>query len=437
MKNSKPIPSQTNNSKTLEDQLKQVLQKRNQIEIQYRETQQKFWTILFIDISQSIQDVWTEGEDKAHHILDSYQQTIRSLLVARHVAFLEPGGGTQIVCCFDAPDASLLAAEAVMRMSLKWNMEQARPCHILPAIGINQGYIVYQDGIIHQSNTNNLAKRIQTLASPGQILVSSALYESLASHPDFEFVFFKRAFLKNIPVAQDIYQAKILADVPLADVIPPPRPAIKPISARVEPVALTSAPQNAQALTFIHIDVCESTKKFWSYGDREASALIQEYQTLCHGTFALYGCLISQACEGDQIIAAFEPNKTDHAIMATVKILQCLFRRNTRVPIPKQVRAAIGIHYGEMLVKGNEIVPGKDVRTGKEIQSLAAADEILVSQTVSDLLTLSLKPYLDSYGTYQFFGLADPLAIYTLNWIRVPVRINAGSSTTVPKYPRR
>ena len=414
-KNPAFFPQQIN-SKSLEERLKQAIQKKNEMEDNYRETNQKYWTILFIDVSATAEKVWDLGEEYANRIFASYQTRVRDILKIYKACFIEPGGGPQVVCCFESPADAIRASYAVLQAVRKWNLEQENNYEITPSIGAHLGYIVYHDGLIHQSNTNNMAKRIQTQALPGQIFTSSTLYESLYTNPLFEFIFVKTTQLKNIPEPQDIYEVKLLSKRENNS---------KDLLYHKPETADESSSESPSTFywIFIYIDVCESTKKFWSFGDREASALIQEYQKVCHDAFKVCGCSFAKSCEGDQIVAAFDPGRADNAIMSAVKILQFLFRRNTRVPMQKQVRAAIGIHFGEFALRGGELIQTRDMRIGKEIQSQASADEILLSKQAVDMLSLDLHSFVDYYGTFEFSGVPGEYDVYNLKWFRVPIKI--------------
>jgi class 3 adenylate cyclase len=433
---------QTPDSKTLENRLKMAVEKHHEVEQNYRETNQRFWTILFIDVSDSAELVWKQGEAFANQVFSAFQERVRDILQQFGSCFIEPGGGPQIVCCFDKPKDGLLAAHAILEGTQLWNEEQRYDFELIPAVGIHQGYIVYHDGLIHQSNTNNMAKRIQTQAQPGQIFVSSAIYEKLKNCGELDFTFIRTAKLKNIPVPQDIYQATILTppgDRSVAsDKETLSTPGVSPPAAA--PVLSSRKDEEKQInqfWAFVYIDVCESTKKFWSFGDREASALIKEYQKVCHTTFKNCGCCYVLSCEGDQIIAAFDANDTHNAVMAAIKILQFLFRRNTRVPIQKQVRAALGIHIGDVGFIGKDLVQTKDMRVGKEIQSQATADEILISLQVADLLGDDITACLENAGEFKFTGIPDSYTLFNLNWVRVPVRVKQPKQMRKPFYKPR
>ncbi len=424
--------SQMNSSK-LEERLKQALAKRDKVEKDYKDKNQKYWTILFIDVTYSAKPIFELGENVANTVFDLYQKMVRGVLKQTGCCFVEPGGGPQIVCCYDDPAQAVLAADAVQRTMREWNKDQDEVLRIQPAIGIHQGYIVYKDDLIHQSNTNNFAKRVQTEAKPGQIFVSSHIAETLEQDKGIEFIFSHTANLKNIPEPQDIFEAVVKTPISFSEAV-----AKEELEVHSEPTETTPLEKVSHQWVMVYIDVCESTKKFWSYGDREASELIRQYQVLCHEMFKDNGSCFVQSCEGDQIVATYDFENVDGAAVAAINIMQGLFRRNVSLPQHKQVRAAIGIHMGEVLFEGEELITTKDMRVGKSIQSLANADEILLSKQVFDLFCPAIRQQMETWGTQEFAGLPDEYFIYSVKWFRAPSKISSYRKPTAgPKKPRR
>ena len=85
------------------------------MEDNYRETNQKYWTILFIDVSATAEKVWDLGEEYANRIFASYQTRVRDILKIYKACFIEPGGGPQVVCCFESPADAIRASYAVLQ----------------------------------------------------------------------------------------------------------------------------------------------------------------------------------------------------------------------------------------------------------------------------------------------------------------------------------
>ncbi len=409
-------------SSDLDSRLKQVLEKREKIEKDYRETKQKFWCIMFVDVSNTAQAVWDLGEQMADVIFSMYQKQVRSVLKKTGACFIEPGGGPQVVSCFVKPADAILAAKTILVTLHEWNRYQKRNLKLVPSIGIHQGYINYHDALIHQSNTNNMAKRIQSEAEPSQILLSEDIYKKLKNDKRFSLSFLKTADLKNIPEPQNLYEAKVLVSTKPVEV--DENIDINQVEEHV-PETEETALKETHHWNIVFIDVCESTKKFWSYGDREASRLISEYQKLCHITFTNCGATFIKSCEGDQIFAGFDSEDTKLAVISSIQIMQYLFRRNVNVPQNRQVHAAIGLHIGEVAIEGEDLVQTKDMRVGKEIQSQAVADEILVSEDIVNHLDQSYQAFLEEYGEREFSGVSKTYPLSRLKWYRVPPKLAA------------
>lgn len=404
-------------SQELENRLKQAVKKKAEIEKKYRETNQRFWTLLFIDLTSSSRPMWGKQENEGGKILTTYQQLTRTALEEKGAAFIEPGGGTQVLAAFEDPSAALTAAEAVLWILEEWNTGKPEYADLRPAIGVHQGFVNFFSGTIHQSNTSNMAKRIQSEAKPGQILVSSVIYEALQNDPRFEFRFAGTYSLKNIPEPQDIYQASHgnpqtnpFGFVPAG------------MTCSFDAVVVPNQEFQTYQWAFVYIDVCESTRKFWKYGDQQAGRLIQDYQKLCHETFTACGSCYVKSCDGDQIIATFELDDIDSAAVSSIKILKDLFRRNVNFPPTKHIRAAIGIHCGEVVIHGDELVQTQDMCIGKAIQSQALADEILLSVDAARLLDPEILQYVAEYGLCQFPGISEPRELRTLKWFHASLR---------------
>ncbi len=415
MKLRSPVRRGVVTSQELEKRLKLALKKNAENEKKYRETNQRFWTLVFIDVPASARPLWGKKEEDAGRILASYQQLIRTALDEQGASFIEPAGGTLVLATFEEPAPALAAAYEVLQALDEWTAVRPEGVESLPAIGIHQGYVNFYGGTIHQSNTSNIAQRIQSEAKSGQILVSSAIYEELKTDPRFEFGFVGTYTLKNIPEPQDIYQA-----TPAGEATPSPSPPREIQS--LDTVLVTNVDFNTYHWAFVYIDVCESTRKFWKYGDQHASLLIQDYQKLCHETFTACGSCYVKSCEGDQIIAAFEIDDIDSAAVASIKILKDLFRRNVNFPPTKHVRAAIGIHLGEVVIQGESLVQTQDMRVGKAIQSQALADEILLSLEAARLLDPEIVQYTAEYGSCQFPGISESYELRTLKWFHASLR---------------
>ncbi|MBZ0254847.1 hypothetical protein K8I31_02210 [bacterium] len=427
-------------SEQLEERLKKALETRDRVEQTFRDENQQLWTIMFIDVSSSADDVWKMDSDTADAIFADYQSRARERLMEHSPTFVDPTGGPQIIACYETPESALKAADSVLQVMEEWNA--SRPTHepLVPAFGIHQGYVVYKDGALLQSNTANMAARVKSKAKPGQVLVSSQIYKILRASADFSFKKVGTFDLKNIPEPQDLYLAS-QDDFSPAAANPSKKPSIKDQLAAIRKKS-TAAPAVAERHShdwaMVYIDVCGSTKKFWSYGDREATRLIEEYQKICNKTFTSQGCEFLRNCEGDQIIAGYEIDNIDRAAVAAIQILQFLFKRNMQVRDNQKVQAAIGIHVGEVVFQGQELLQSKDMRIGKSTQSKAESEEILITQATLDKLHTDLHQFIETYAVVAFDGLPDKYQLHTIKWSRTQLNSTYLRKllTTMPRISR-
>ncbi|MDP8245414.1 MAG: adenylate/guanylate cyclase domain-containing protein [Candidatus Hinthialibacter antarcticus] len=438
MRDAQSFNRSSSSSNELEDRLKKALETRDRVEQTFRDENQQLWTIIFIDVSSSANDVWKMDSNAADAIFADYQSHAREGLLEYGPTFIDPTGGPQIIACFDTPEAALKAAESVLKYLDEWNDSRPAETPLKPAFGIHQGYVVYKDGALLQSNTANMAARVKSKAQPGQILVSSQIYKILRASADFEFKKIGTFDLKNIPEPQDLYQAyhDDIGSAPVSS----KKPSIKDQLAalkkdKVKPVV---SERHSHDWAMVYIDVCGSTKKFWSYGDREATRLIEEYQKICNKAFTSQGCEFLRSCEGDQIIAGYEVDNIDRAAVAAIQILQSLFKRNMTVRDVQKVQAAIGIHVGEVVFQGSELLQSKDMRIGKSTQSKAESEEILITQATLEKLHPDLHQFIEEYDVVAFDGLPDQYALHTIKWSRTQLNSTYLRKllTTMPRVSR-
>lgn len=390
---------------SMDDRLKRILQSREKVERDFREENQKLWSIMFIDASNFAGAVWELGPDKADEVFAEYQQFVRMILHNRNPTFVDPAGGPQLIACYEMPEQALETASDIAESLIEWAPSIDPGLRVIPSIGIHLGYLVYKDGKLLQSNTANMAKRVQTQASAGQILTSEEFKDALDDKAHYMFLSVGTFDLKNIPEPQELFEARVLLEKSEASRVATGGTSMSNESEKV-----------SHEWVMLYIDVCESTKKFWSYGDRHASRLIDEYIKLCTHTFINQKCEFQISCEGDQIFAGFKPEKADNGLAAAIQIMQTLFRRNVSVPDQQKVQAAIGLHVGEVIVQGDELVTTKDMRVGKAVQSFATADEILLTEQFADLLHEDFKKRLDEYDTLEVSGLPDDYEVLNVRW---------------------
>ena len=154
--------------------------------------------------------------------------------------------------------------------------------------------------------------------------------------------------------------------------------------------------------TVLFTDIVDSSRHATKLGDRRWHALLDAHHSLVRSELARFrGREIDTA--GDGFLAAFDgPARAIRAacaIAAGVKKLGL------------DVRA--GLHTGECEVMGSKL-GGIAVHIGARVASLAAADEVLVSNTVKDLVAGSGFQFVDR-GAHTLKGIPGSWGIFAVD----------------------
>jgi class 3 adenylate cyclase len=127
--------------------------------------------------------------------------------------------------------------------------------------------------------------------------------------------------------------------------------------------------------TVLFSDVVGSTERVASVGDRVWSGLLDTHRSEARRLLARYGgSEINTA--GDGFLIAFESPTS--AIQCALAL--CEASRKAGLDI------RVGLHTGEVVYEGGGDVAGMAVHIGARVAALAAPGEVLVSQTVRDML---------------------------------------------------
>ena len=151
--------------------------------------------------------------------------------------------------------------------------------------------------------------------------------------------------------------------------------------------------------TLLFTDIVGSTAKATDMGDRAWHELLERHHAIVRAMLGRYrGREISTA--GDGFLATFEgPARAVRCASAITDAVQAL---------GLEIRA--GLHTGEIEVVGED-VRGVAVHIGARVAALAGASEVLVSQTVKDLVAGSGLSFEDA-GEHELKGVPDRWHLY-------------------------
>ncbi|HEY3071990.1 MAG TPA: adenylate/guanylate cyclase domain-containing protein [Candidatus Limnocylindrales bacterium] len=153
--------------------------------------------------------------------------------------------------------------------------------------------------------------------------------------------------------------------------------------------------------TVLFTDIVGSTERAAREGDRRWAQLVDLHHAAVRGQLARFrGTEIDTA--GDGFFARFDgPARAIRCALGVVEAVR---------PLGLEVRA--GVHTGELEVVGDK-PRGISVNLGARVASLAAPGEVLVSQTVRDLVAGSGLELLDR-GTHELKGIPGEWKLFAV-----------------------
>jgi class 3 adenylate cyclase len=151
--------------------------------------------------------------------------------------------------------------------------------------------------------------------------------------------------------------------------------------------------------TVLFADIVGSTARAAALGDRSWRELLETFYARAREVIHQYrGREINTS--GDGFLATFD---------GPARAVRCASAiRDTVRSLNLEVRC--GLHTGECELVGNDIA-GIAVHTGARVAALAAPGEVLVSQTVRDLVAGS-GLVLEEYGTYTLKGVPNEWRLF-------------------------
>ena len=178
-----------------------------------------------------------------------------------------------------------------------------------------------------------------------------------------------------------------------------PRPALDVIERFVRSVSADEAEFDRVLATVLFTDIVGSTEKAAELGDAAWRDLLDRHHQVVRAMIGRYrGTEIDTA--GDGFLATFDgPARGVRCAQAIAEAV---------VPLGLQIRA--GLHTGEIKMAGGD-VHGIAVHIGARVGALAAPSEVLVSQTVKDLVAGSGLMFEDA-GEHELKGVPDRWHLY-------------------------
>jgi pimeloyl-ACP methyl ester carboxylesterase len=163
-----------------------------------------------------------------------------------------------------------------------------------------------------------------------------------------------------------------------------------------------SKSDNRMLATIIFTDIVGSTEKLNQQGDDIWQDTLDRHEFISKEQVALYDGEFVKST-GDGIIATF--TRPSRAVECAVQ----LGNRLNEIGLPVR----IGVHTGEIEKRGDDI-GGTGVHIAARIESIAVANEVLVSRTVTDLMTGNLNFCFGSKGYHILKGVPGEWELFSV-----------------------
>jgi class 3 adenylate cyclase len=165
--------------------------------------------------------------------------------------------------------------------------------------------------------------------------------------------------------------------------------------------ALTHRPAGRQLATILFTDIVGSTARVSELGDRRWRQLLDRHDAIVRRELRRFGGVVVEFV-GDGTLSTFD---------APARAIDCACAlRDAIKPLGMELRC--GVHTGEIELRDKQI-GGIAVHIGARLAAQAGASEILVSQTVSDLVGGSGIKF-ESRGTHELKGVPGSWELYAV-----------------------
>ncbi len=179
-----------------------------------------------------------------------------------------------------------------------------------------------------------------------------------------------------------------------------------------QPRAAESPAAAAVQRAVLFTDIVGSTAYFEQRGDTAGLAMIERHNRLLFPIIAEHrGRLIKTI--GDAIMAAF--TAPADAVRAAVAMQRRLQQHNAEQPQADHIRVRIGIHYGPVLERDDDLF-GDTVNAAARIEALAAGGQVLIAGSLEAELGPDFPEPRSLFDALQVRGKRMPLEIHEVRW---------------------
>lgn len=165
-------------------------------------------------------------------------------------------------------------------------------------------------------------------------------------------------------------------------------------------------------ITILFTDLKGSTSYFEKFGDAAGLLMVHRCNTALSLAVERHGGRVIKTI-GDAVMAAFEDPA--EAIAASIEMQEAITADNRGKLETQRIAVRIGINYGLGLVKSNDVF-GDVVNVASRVESAAAPEQILISDTLQKVVGETDKFRIRPLGKFALKGKADERDLFEVVW---------------------
>jgi adenylate cyclase len=135
---------------------------------------------------------------------------------------------------------------------------------------------------------------------------------------------------------------------------------------------------------------------------------------------------------GDSVLAEF-PSVVD-AVQCAVEVQEALTIANEPLPEGRQVRFRIGVHVGDVMVKGGDLF-GDGVNIAARLQAIAEPGGVCLSDAAHEHVRTALPLAYQDLGSQQVKNIAKPVRVYALRGLKPTADPDGSKAFPLPDRP--
>jgi class 3 adenylate cyclase/pSer/pThr/pTyr-binding forkhead associated (FHA) protein len=165
-------------------------------------------------------------------------------------------------------------------------------------------------------------------------------------------------------------------------------------------------------MTVLFTDIKGSTAYFSRFGDTAGLMMVHQCNELVGEIVQKHGGWVVKTI-GDSVMAVFEDCRK--GVTAAVQMQRSLAAKNARAQPAERVFVRIGLNYGLGIVRSNDVF-GDVVNVASRVESVASAEQIVISDTVKEELGDTSDFKLRYLGQFVLKGKSEDRALFELDW---------------------